>query len=906
MVNHASLDSADTPTDGGLVPASNINAQAEGGPVRVSDTSPIQVTEATEPAIGCADVIGGDFHESPIPLGNKPDAPVGDENVTVCQLRSASQYSIQIMVSGSIVDAVVDTAAEVTIISDRFYRSLKKPPAKVRDVKLLTAGRQMSMMGFIVGPTELKIGDKVFSEFVYVAPIEQDMLLGFDILVSRGAAILDMGAGMLTFAGQRIQMKVGGKSGIPSVARVTVAKRQVIAPHSVGRLQCSVSSDMSEYVLEGDAALKVLIPRTVCESSKPIISVLNVSDKYRLLKKGMSIAQAYPFDEVVKDASVGVSNVNLDEGKVEESLLPDHLKAMFESSKSGLDPVQSALLKDVLVEFQDVFALNEFDLGSFTDIEHEIDTGTALPNKERMRRTPACFANEEEAHLQKMISAGVIQPSASDWASAPVLIRKRDGTVRWCIDYRQLNNVTVKDVFPLPLVDDCLDTLSGNTWFSKLDANSAYWQVNIREQDRRKTAFVTKYGLYEHIKMGFGLCNAPATYARIMNLVMRGLNWKIVLAFLDDILVMGKTFDEHLANLKSCLERFRRYGLKLKPKKCVFFQRKVEFLGRVVTGDSLCMSDKDTAVVDTWPVPKSSKDVERFMGLANYHRSFVKDFSRIAEPLYSVVGKKKFMWGEPQATAFIALKELLTHPPVLALPNQLDEFILDTDASNFSVGGELIQVQNGEEKVIAYGSFSLTKEQRNYCVTRKELLAVVRFTRQYKYYLLGRPFTVRTDHSSLTWLLNFKEPQGQLARWMEELSQYNMILRHRAGSKHDNADALSRRPDAVPYCNEYIAGATLRDLPCRGCKYCVRAEEQWGDFVNVVDEAVPLTSHPGNTPVEIRSSSDRVDLLQGECLDTPCTNHNVQLAFDCRMATQGRSPSLRVCLLLRRIQIRAG
>ena len=215
-------------------------------------------------------------------------------------------------------------------------------------------------------------------------------------------------------------------------------------------------------------------------------------------------------------------------------------------------------------------------------------------------------------------------PLVDDWASSPVLIRKRDGTVHWCIDYRGLNNVTVKDVFPLPLVDDCLDTIAGNVWFSKLDANSAYWQINIKPEDRHKTAFHTRYGLYEHVKMGFSLCNAPATYARVINLVTRHLNWKTLLAFLDDVLILGKTFEDHLGNLGEALKRFDRYGLKLKARKCIFFQRQVEFLGRLVSGDKLSMTKTDTKVVASWPVPSCSKDVERFMGLANYHRNFVK------------------------------------------------------------------------------------------------------------------------------------------------------------------------------------------------------------------------------------------------------------------------------------------
>ena len=364
-----------------------------------------------------------------------------------------------------------------------------------------------------------------------------------------------------------------------------------------------------------------------------------------------------------------------------------------------------------------------------------------------------------------------------------------------------------------------MDTLAGNTCITKLDANAAYWQVSIKKEDRKKTAFHTKYGLFEHVKMGFGLCNAPATFSRVMNLVLRGLNWRIVLAFLDDILVLGRTFYEHISNLRETFGRFRKYGLRLKPKKCLIFQKEVEFLGRIVTGESLAISSDDTKVVHEWPTPKCSKDVERFMGLANYHRSFVRQFADIAAPLYGVIGKNKFQWGEEQEISFCKLKQALTHPPVMALPNGRDSFILDTDASDVAIGAELLQVQNGEEKVITYGSYALAKEQRKYCATRKDLLAVVRFTRQFRYYLLGRPFEVRTDHSSLTWLIGFKEPQEQLARWLEDLSQYNMILRYRPGKVHGNADALSRKLMAE-ICSHYSRHVNIEELPCGGCAYC--------------------------------------------------------------------------------------
>ena len=280
-----------------------------------------------------------------------------------------------------------------------------------------------------------------------------------------------------------------------------------------------------------------------------------------------------------------------------------------------------------------------------------------------------------------MLDAGVIKESVSDWASSPVLIRNRDGSVRWCIDYRALNEVTVKDTFPLPIIEICLDTLAGNVWFSNLAANSAYWQVLVNPEEMKKTAFLTKYGLYEHVRMGFGMTNSTAMFSRVINLILRGLNWKTVLAFLDDILVMGMNFEDHLNNLAEAFERFKQYGLKLKPRKRILFQSEVEFLGRIVSSNQLKMASKDIATVTEWPIPTTSKEVERFLGLANYHRAFIKNFAGMAQPLYSLTGKNKFKWGNEEQVAFDSLKEALTNPPVLGLPNSEDFLILDTDAS---------------------------------------------------------------------------------------------------------------------------------------------------------------------------------------------------------------------------------
>ncbi|XP_045198753.1 uncharacterized protein LOC123553066 [Mercenaria mercenaria] len=381
---------------------------------------------------------------------------------------------MKVQVGDQAVTADVDTAAQVTIISDKVYDALQRKPKRLRTVQLMTAGRKMGMKGFVVGPVKLKIGEQWYREQLYVAPIEQEMLLGFDLL-RRWSAMLDMGRGILTFDSQVINLNVGERGEVPDVNRVTVAKRQVIPPSTVMRVKCSLDQKMPDYVVEPVHNVKVLVPRVVRGAgAEPLMCVMNTSDRYRLLRKGMEIGRAYPVDGFLDsnhdscDETPGACGVtegspdSPDESYTLTNGIPVHLQHVYLDSSKHLNEDQKIQLAQLLIEFQDVFARDEFDLGKVTKIEHSIDTDDAKAVRQRMRRTPATFVGKGEAHLGKMLKAGVIQESTSEWASAPFLIQKRDGSVRWCIDNRSLNDVTLKDVFPLPLVDDCLDTLAGS------------------------------------------------------------------------------------------------------------------------------------------------------------------------------------------------------------------------------------------------------------------------------------------------------------------------------------------------------------------------------------------------------------------------------------------------------------
>jgi len=344
--------------------------------------------------------------------------------------------------------------------------------------------------------------------------------------------------------------------------------------------------------------------------------------------------------------------------------------------------------------------------------------------------------------------------------------------------------------------------------------------------------------------MPFGLCNAGATFQRLIDIVMAGLNLEICLVYLDDIVVFARTCEEHLERLGMVLERLSQAGLKLKPEKCKFFRRSVQLLGHVISNEGIGTDPEKTEAVANWPTPTTIAEVRSFVGLASCYRRFVRDFAKIASPLHELTKKDaKFHWIAEYQEAFERLKVALTTPPVFAMPNDDDDYVLDTDASDKSIGAVLSQQQNGLERVLAYASRSLYRRERNYCVTRKELLAIVHFLRYFKQYLLGRTFKVRTDHAALPWLRRTPDPIGQQARWLEQMEEFNFEVEHRRGVRHGNADALSRRPCAKPNCPcDHRQSRKLQER-CeghRGHLFDGPADQPIGDDFYVREAEVPI------------------------------------------------------------------
>jgi len=405
-----------------------------------------------------------------------------------------------------------------------------------------------------------------------------------------------------------------------------------------------------------------------------------------------------------------------------------------------------------------------------------------------------------QEYIQAGLASGQLAASTSPYGSMALIVRKKDGSPRVVIDYRALNDITVKNKYPLPLMDELFDKTHGAKYFSKIDLRSGFHQILIPGEDREKTAFRTQFGSFEYTVLPMGLCNAPGTFMQLMNETFQDVLHRFVLVFLDDILVFSKTKEEHLKHLREVFTRLRAKKLFIKMSKCEFLTDSVEFLGHHIGAKGLSVSPDKIEAVRSWPPPKNETEVRSFLGLANFYRRFVKDYSSIALPLSELTKHEvKFVWDEPQRTAFTKLKAALSSAPILIVPNPDLPFTLNCDASKFAVGSTLQQDHGNGLQPVGYRSRKLTPAERNYDVRETEFLAFVDACSYWRHYLHGtQPFKWLTDHDSLKYHRTMPNLSGRLARWVEKLAEFDYTVEHIAGVKNVVADALSRRSDLKP------------------------------------------------------------------------------------------------------------
>ena len=469
---------------------------------------------------------------------------------------------------------LVDTGATVSIVSNDIYQKIPdvaRPTLISTNQEVLTAsGDKLKILGrgnFLMRLDDTK--DMVVQALV--AQITVDGIIGLDCLRSN-AGLIDLQHSMLEVDGRRVSLKYAGKLGC---FRVVAHDKVVMPAQSEMIIRGAVDDSANKLTYETDMLVeanetflkkdKALVGRSLVQASKNIfVRVMNPSADTQIIYPGTIVAQVSPVQEVVNP------NSKIDE----EGELRTDLINLLERFQEHLTPKQSSEVKRLLKEYEGLFAASDSDYGRTNVVKHKIATGSAHPIKQPPRRLPDVLAKEVDKQVNEMLNNEVITPSSSPWSSPVVLVRKKDGTTRFCVDYRRLNAVTINDAYPLPRIDDSFDHLSGSCWFSTLDLCSGYWQVECEGSDRHKTAFATRSGLYEFRVMPFGLKGAPATFERLMETVLAGLQWDICLIYLDDVIVLGRSFEDMVTNLKKVYDRLLAAGLKLKAKKCHLFVRK--------------------------------------------------------------------------------------------------------------------------------------------------------------------------------------------------------------------------------------------------------------------------------------------------------------------------------------------
>ena len=686
-------------------------------------------------------------------------------------------------------------------------------PTEDRPELIPTTGRIVASNGGelnLYGMAKLQIniqGIHVEHEF-WVCDNEESGILGITFM-EEANVVIDVGRRRV-FIGNKSVMLFDDK-GKPLHSKVISSKTVHIPPGREalisGRVCSRRNNNNTSATLEPAFCTfrktGALIARVTVDTSKVNVPVrvFNPCDEHVTIYKNSTmgilteIDQIKPF-EPNTNSQMGCTNT------VSNDEVPEHLADLYSRSVDGLSESEKLKLRFLLSEYSDVFARDSYDIGHTDVVTHHIETGNEPPVKQRPRRLPMVQLEELKKQVEDLKSRNIIRESHSNWASNVILVKKKDSTWRLCVDYRELNTKTKnQDPYILPRIDDTLDALAHAQYFCTLDLIQGYHQIELTESSKPKTAFITPRltpSHWEYNYMPFGVQGGPSTFQRLMDKILKGLEYKIALAYLDDIIAFGKTIDECLDRLTIIFERLRKAGLKLKPKKCSLFKREILYLGHVVSHKGVSCDPEKVEAVARWTAPRTVRQVRTFLGTVGYYKRFIKGHADICKPLYNLTKKGvKFEWSTECEEAFQTLKQRLITAPIMGYPRDEGQYILDTDASGFAIGAVLSQVQidpdgTKRERVISYASRVLRPPETRYCARRRELLAVVDFVKHFRAYLYGRSVIIRTDHASLGYIRSLKDINDQFARWIERLEECDYRIEVRRGVKHSNADGLSR------------------------------------------------------------------------------------------------------------------
>lgn len=698
---------------------------------------------------------------------------------------------------------LVDSGAEVSLMHQRVFQNLKDKPKLIRKRVHLQSVNGNSLK--VIGCTDINFemrGLKMSQRFYIVKDLNRNFILGRDWLTENGVRLyFDLGC-----------LRVG-KTYVPLeedihiASIVRLARTAVLKPQTTNICSGNIKyiSELNETKLYEISSIEngyigtepgLMVANTVVklnEQRKFPVMIVNNTNRTLKLKKGCVIGKAelvYEQNMVsVKDKIQATKRCTNQTDNVSEVNAPDKHK-----------PTITKLLK----KNQDLFAAKDSDLGHTDTVKMKINTGDNSPIKLRPYRTPLNNRKIVDQAIDEMIEAKIISRSKSPWSFPVVIVDKKDGSKRFCVDFRKLNKITKLNSYPLPLIDDMLALLGNAKYFTSLDLKSGYWQVLMEEEDKEKTAFACHRGLFEFNVMPFGLSNAPAVFQELMSIVLQDLD-KFAVAYLDDILIYSSSLTDHLSHIQQVFDRLRQHGLKLKLKKCHFLQAETNYLGFIINQNGIKPDPKKVEAIASVSAPTSVREVRGFIGMCSYYRRFIPNFSEIAKPIIALTKKySKFKWTDDCQRAFKYLKDSLTVIPHLAYPDVNKPYTLYTDASQSCIGACLTQpCCEGEEvipgikteKPIYYLSHKLSDTQTRWSTIEKEAFAIHYALQKLDHFLHNAEFTIRTDHKPLKYILEAPMQNKKIQLWALGLSGYNCKVEYISGPENTCADLLSRLPD---------------------------------------------------------------------------------------------------------------
>lgn len=687
---------------------------------------------------------------------------------------------------------------------------------------------------------------------------------------------------------QNLNVSIGlvslcSKTPVPIPAGSTVVV-EGSARTAVPDSQCAIIQHPDSGLTGGLCVSGCLVVLTAHSPQKIPVIITNESEQDVFIPPLSVIAELYAYECILSDHHVTSFH------QFQES---PAAPLKFNFGKSPLPPEWKERVSKKLNAMPEVFSHHDLDFGCTNHVRHHINLHDNTPFKHRARPIHPQDIAAVRKHLQELLHAGVIRESESPFSSPIVVVKKKNGDIRLCIDYRKLNLQTIKDAYALPILEESFSALTGSKWFSVLDLKSGYYQIEMQEEDKAKTAFVTPLGFWEFNRMPQGVTNAPSTFQRLMKKCMGSLHLKEVLVFIDDLIIFSDTLEEHESRLLRVLNRLKEYGLKLSPDKCNLFQTSVRYLGHVVS--EWGVDPENVAALKSWPIPTNLKTLQSFLGFAGYYRRFIKGYAAIAKPLndltrgYATSHRPKsrrsdnqlldpkqlfgIRWTPECQLAFSTLIDRLTSAPVLGFADPALPYILHTDANTTGLGAALYQEQEGKLRAIAFASRGLTQSESHYPAHKLEFLALKwSVTENVQDYLYGANFTVITDSNPLTYILTSAKLDASSHRWLSALSTFSFKLQYRAGRHNLDADALSRRPHEIPFddsmpkdqellnqfTQQHLSGTNDSEIPidvvnaiCQRCLARTQAATSLVESLSIMAAAAPdnLTNDLHGLPI---------------------------------------------------------